>query len=83
MCYYGSTKQLAIAGINLTHAFFEEVKYHWGLVSVAEMLQQKLHRVVVNNVDAKVQVGWLKLRNGNRFDKDVLNSSLSDFALED
>jgi phosphosulfolactate synthase (CoM biosynthesis protein A) len=55
------TKQLAIANINLTYDFFEEVKYHWGSFSMLEMLQEKLHRVVVNNVDAKIKVRWLKL----------------------
>ena len=80
------TKQLAIADINLTPAFLEEVKHHWGSFSVPEMLQEKLHRVVVSNVDPDVKVGWLKLWNGNRFDKDALHfrkSPLSDSALDD
>jgi hypothetical protein len=80
------TKQLAIADINLTPAFLEEVKNHWGSFSVPEMLQEKLHRVVVSNVDPDVKVGWLKLWNGNRFDKDALHfpkSPLSDSALDD
>jgi hypothetical protein len=53
---------------------------------VPEMLQEKLHRVAVSNVDAEVKVGWLKLWNGNRFDKDTLHfpkSPLSDSALDD
>jgi hypothetical protein len=82
----GFTKQLAIADINLTSPFLEEVKNHWGSFSVPEMLQEKLHRVVVSNVDPDVKVGWLKLRNGNRFDKDALHfpkSLLSDSALDD
>ena len=77
---------LAIADINLTPAFLEEVKHHWGLFPVPEMVQEKLHRVVVSNVDAEVKVGWLKLWNGNRFDKDALHfpkSPLSDSALDD
>ena len=80
------SKQLAIADINLTPAFLEEVKHHWGSFSVPEMLQEKLHRVAVSNVDAEVKVGWLKLWNGNRFDKDALHfpkSPLSDSALDD
>jgi hypothetical protein len=80
------SKQLAIADINLTPAFLEEVKHHWGSFSVPEMLQEKLHRVAVSNVDAEVKVGWLKLWNGNRFDKDALQfpkSPLSDSALDD
>jgi hypothetical protein len=66
------TKQLAIADINLTSAFLEEVKHHWDSFSVPEMLQEKLHRIAVSNVDAEVKVGWLKLWNGNKFDKDAL-----------
>ena len=80
------TKQLAIADINLTPAFLEEVKHHWGSFSVPEMLQEKLHRVAVSIVDPDVKVGWLKLWNGNRFDKDALHfpkSPLSDSALDD
>ena len=61
----GFTEQLAIADINLTLAFLEEVKHHWSSFSVSEMLQEKLHRVAVSNVDAQVKVGWLKLCNGN------------------
>ena len=82
----GFTKQLAIADINLTPAFLEEVKHHWGLFFVPEMLQEKLHRVAVSNVDAEVKVGWLKFWNGNRFDKDALQfpkSPFSDSALDD
>ena len=51
-----------------------------------EMLQEKLHRVVVSNVNAKIIVGLLKLWNGNRFDKNALHfpkSPLSNFALDD
>jgi hypothetical protein len=59
--FFSFTKQLAIADINLTHDFLEEVKHHWGSFFVPQMLQEKLHRVVVSNVDAKVKVGWLKL----------------------
>jgi hypothetical protein len=80
------TKQLAIADINLTSAFLEEAKHHWGSLSMPEMLQEKLHHVAVSNVNAKVKVGWLKLWNGNRFDKDALHfpkSPLSDSALND
>jgi phosphosulfolactate synthase (CoM biosynthesis protein A) len=51
----GFTKQLAIADINLTSAFLEEVKHHWGSFSVPEMSQEKLHRVAVSNVDAEVK----------------------------
>ena len=36
------TKQLAIADINLTPAFLEEVKHHWNSFSVPEMLQEKI-----------------------------------------
>jgi 2-oxoglutarate dehydrogenase complex dehydrogenase (E1) component-like enzyme len=61
MLFFSFTKQLAIADINLTHDFLEEVKYHWGSFSVPEMLQKKLHRVAVDNMDAKVKVEWLKL----------------------
>ena len=50
------TKQLAIVDINLTPAFLEDIKHHWGSFSVLEMLQEKLHHVVVSNVDAKVKV---------------------------
>ena len=80
------TKQLAIADINLTHAFLEEIKHHWDLFLVPEILQEKLHRVAVSNVDAEVKVGWLKLWNGNRFDKDALyflKSPFSDSTLDD
>jgi hypothetical protein len=80
------TKQLAIADINLTPAFFEKVKHRWGSFSVHEMLQEKLYRVAVSNVDPDVKVGWLKLWNDNRFDKDALHfpkSPLSDSALDD
>ena len=86
MLSYGFTKQLAIADINLTPAFLEEVKHHWGSFFVPEMLQEKLHRIAVSNVDAEVKVGWLKLWNDNRFDKDALHFSklpLSDSALDD
>jgi hypothetical protein len=55
------TKQLAIANINLTHDFLKEVKHHWGLFLLPEMLQKKFGRVTVNDVDSKVKVGWLKL----------------------
>ena len=82
----GFTKQLAIADINLTPAFLEEVKHHWGSFSVSEMLQEKLHHVAVSNVDAEVKVGWLKLWNDNIFDKDGLHFSKSppsDSALDD
>jgi hypothetical protein len=50
------------------------------------MLEQKLHRVAVSTVDAEFKIGWLKLWNGNRFDKDALHfpkSPLSDSALDD
>jgi hypothetical protein len=50
------------------------------------MLQEKLHRVAIINLDAEVKVGWLKLWNGNRFDKDALyfpKSPLSDSARND
>jgi hypothetical protein len=57
----GFTKQLVIADINLTFVFFEEVKHHWGSFLVPKMLQEKLHRVVVSNVNVEVKVGWLKL----------------------
>jgi hypothetical protein len=67
------TKQLAIADINLTSAFLEKIKHHWGSFSVSAMLQEKLHHIVVSNMDAEVKVGWLKLWNGNRFDKDALH----------
>jgi hypothetical protein len=33
-------KQLAIANINLTHDFREEVKYHWGSFLIPEMQQE-------------------------------------------
>jgi hypothetical protein len=82
----GFTKQLAIADINLTSAFLEEIKHHWGSFSVPEMLQEKFHCVADSNVDAEVKVGWLKLWNGNRFKKDAVHfpkSPLSDFALDD
>ena len=82
----GFTKQLTIADINLTHTFLEEVKHHWGSFSVPEMLQEKLHRIDISNVDIEVKVRWLKLWNGNRFDKDALHfpkSLLSDSALDD
>ena len=59
--------------INLSHAFLEKVKHHWGSFSVHEMLQKKLHRVAISNVDAKIKVGWLKLWNGIRFDIDALH----------
>ena len=81
-----SFTKLAVANINLAPAFLEEVKHHWGLFSVFEMLLEKLHRIVVSNVDAKVTVLWLKLWNDNRFDKDALHvpkSHPSDFALDD
>jgi hypothetical protein len=55
------TKKLAIADINLTYDFLEKVKYHWGSFSMPEMLQEKLHCVVVSNVDAKIKIRWLKL----------------------
>ena len=80
----GFTKQLVIA--DLTSVFLEEVKHHWGSFSVPGMLQEKLHRVAVSNVDAEFKIRWLKLWNGNRFDKDALHfpkSPLSDFALDD
>ena len=51
-----------------------------------EMLQEKLLRIVVSNVDAEIKVGWLKPCNGNRFEKNALHfsiSPLSDFALGD
>ena len=51
-----------------------------------EILQEKLHCVDVSNVDAKDKAEWLKLWNGNRFDKDALHFpklSFSDFALDD
>ena len=51
-----------------------------------EMLREKLHRVAVSNVDTEVKVGWLKLWNDNRFDKDALyfsKSPFSDSALDD
>jgi len=51
----GFTKQLAIADINLTSAFLEEVKHHWGSFSVPKMSQEKLHRVVVSNLNAEVK----------------------------
>ena len=84
--FYGFTNQLAIADIKLTYAFFEEVKHHWSSFSVPEILQQKLHLVVVNNVNAEVKVRWLKFWNDNRFDKYVPHfskSSLYDFALHE
>ena len=84
MLSYHFTKQLAIADINLTLAFVEEVKYYWGSFSMPEMLQEKLHCINVSNMDAEVKVGWLKLWNDNRFDKDALyfpKSPLSDSAL--
>ena len=82
----GCTRPLAIADIIPTSAFLEEVKHHWGSFSVSEMLQEKLHHVAVNNVDAEVKVGWLKLWNDNIFDKDALHfpkSPPSDSALDD
>ena len=60
-CYFFFIKQLVITDINLTHAFHEEVKHHWGSFLVLEMLQEKLHCVVVSNVDTKVKIRWLKL----------------------
>ena len=81
----GFTKWPAIADINLTHALLEEVK-HWGSFLVPEMLLEKLHCVAVSNVDTEVKVGWLKLWNDNRFDKDALyfpKSPVSDSALDD
>ena len=50
------------------------------------MLQEKLHRVLVSNMDAEVKVGWLKLWIGNMFDKNALHvpkSPHSDSALDD
>ena len=82
----GFSKQLAFADINLTHAFLEEVKHRWDSFSMPKMLQENFHHIVVSNVDAEVKVGWLKLWNGNRFDKDALHfpkSPLSDSALDD
>ena len=61
MLFSSFTKQLAIANINIIHAFLEEVKHHWGSFLVPKMLQEKLHRMAVSNVDAKVKVGQLKL----------------------
>ena len=55
MLFFDFTKQLAIAQITLIHAFFEEVKHHWGSFSVPEMLQEKLHHVTVSNKDASEQ----------------------------
>jgi hypothetical protein len=51
-----------------------------------EMLQEKLHCVVVSNVDAKIKIRWLKLWNDNKFDKDALHflkSPLSDSTFDD
>jgi hypothetical protein len=61
MLYSTFIKQLAIANLNFTHAFFEEVKHHWGSFFVPEMLQEKIHRIAISNVDAEVKVKWLKL----------------------
>jgi hypothetical protein len=75
-----------VSSINLAHDFLGEIKYHWDSFSVFEMLQEKLHRVVVNNVDAKVKVRWLKLWKENKFDKDdlyFLKTSLSDSTFDD
>ena len=49
---FGFIKQLTIADINITHTFIKKIKHHWDSFSVSEMFQEKLHRVVVNNVDA-------------------------------
>ena len=83
----GFIKLLAIADINGTSHLLslKKVKQHWGSISVPEMLQVKLHRVVVSNVDVEVLVGWLKFWNGIRFDRDAIHvpkSSLSDFTLD-
>ena len=86
MLFSNFTKQLANVDIKLTYVFFEEVKHHWSSFSVPEILQQKLHLVVVNNVDVEVKVRWLKLWNDNRFDKDVPHFPklpLYDFTLDD
>ena len=50
------------------------------------MLQKKLHRVAVGNVDVEIKIAWFKFWNGNTFDKDALHFpkfSLSDSALDD
>jgi hypothetical protein len=61
MLSFGFTKQLVIADINLTFVFLEEVKHHWGSFLVPKMLQEKIQRVAISYVDAKVKVRWLKL----------------------
>ena len=85
MLSFGFIKQLAITDINLTQAFLEELKHHLGLFSVPEMLKEKLHHVVVSNVDTEVKIGWLKLWIGSRFDKYALHfpkSPLSNSILD-
>ena len=54
---FSFTKQLVIVDINLTPPFLEEIKHHWGSFLVPEMLQDKLHRMTLSNVDAEVKVG--------------------------
>ena len=61
--------------------FLEEIKHHWGSFSVYEMLQEKLHHVAVSNVDTEFKIGWLKLWNGNRFDKDTLHFPKSPLSI--
>jgi hypothetical protein len=59
------TKQLAIANINFTNDFLEEVKHHWGLFSVPKILQEKLHSIAINNVDEKSKL------DGSSFEKTI------------
>jgi hypothetical protein len=71
--------------LSIPYVILEEVKYHWSLFSVFKILQEKLHRVDVSNIDAKVKVGWLEVWNDNRFDKNALyfpKSSLFDFVFD-
>jgi hypothetical protein len=52
---------MKFTSLPLPYAILEEVKHHLGSFSVPKMLQEKLHRVDVSNIDAKVKVGWLEV----------------------
>ena len=66
----GFTKQLAIANINLTHVFFEEVRHHWGsflcmkcykrnfivLLSILWMQKSKS-----DGSNFEMRIGWTKM----------------------
>lgn len=56
-------KLLAIANPSLGDAWLEEIKKHWDNNETPQMQSEKLHKMVLAQVDEEQKIKWLKLWN--------------------